>query len=111
MAPTQSPPQGDVQIPILEQQECIMIAFLIFCLAMICAVYWGERRPVGENTNGKDVQSAQTTLLLSPDSTILGSETGSSSINKSDGTSPWPSSATYGSIDSSPTSDRSCPTP
>jgi hypothetical protein len=105
MAPAQPPPQGD--LPILEQEEGIMIIFFVFCLAMVCAVYWGERRPLGEDSKGKGIESEETTPLLSPESTLLGSDAEGSSTNKSDRSASVPSVTTYGSVDSSPTSGES----
>jgi hypothetical protein len=84
-----------------------MILFFIFCLAMVVAVYWGERRPVNLDSIAKDINSAETTPLLSPESTLLGSDAGGSSTNRSDSSASLPSAASYGSVDLSPTSGES----
>jgi len=83
MAPSTPPPEGDIAI--LNQQGLILSFFVLSCILMVFAVYLGDRRssapgfqPRGRRgrrrANGSSSSSlSETTPLLSPESTLVGS--------------------------------------
>jgi len=112
-------------IPIMQEQEIILVILVFCCIFMFCLVLVADRR-TGEcpaqawsasprdsgsgsseesgtsspNSNGKGkevVRPSETTPLLSPDSTLFGSGSASLSTKRSDSSASWNSTATDGS--------------
>ncbi|KAK3900603.1 hypothetical protein C8A05DRAFT_35738 [Staphylotrichum tortipilum] len=83
MAPSTPPPEGGIAI--LNQQGLILSFFVFSCVLMVCAVYLGDRRSSapGFQARGRRGRSrakgsgssslSETTPLLSPESTLVGS--------------------------------------
>ncbi|KAK4040018.1 hypothetical protein C8A01DRAFT_35985 [Parachaetomium inaequale] len=115
MAPTR-PPMG--RLPIMKQQGGILIILLFSCIVLLGLVFLGDRRAArpglpppspsrrsrgmdsdtgSPRFKGKGIEPSETTPLLSPEPTVVGSESESSSTKRTDSDLSWLSAATDGS--------------
>jgi hypothetical protein len=105
-------------LPIMQQQGGILVMLLFSCIVLLGLVFLGDRRGARPGTpppsvtrrsrgndsdtgssrfKGKGIEASETTPLLSPESTVVGSESESSSTKRTDSDLSWLSAATEGS--------------